>query len=62
VAGMIAISVVIYAFEFLNASVSALVIWGFVCFSMYVRDADRLEVEEARLHALVLNWERISRA
>ncbi len=61
VAGMIAISVAVYVVESFDPSISALLIWGFVCFSVYEKDEDRLNPEEARLRALVADWDKIER-
>jgi hypothetical protein len=61
VVGMVVISVVVYAFESLDPAISALLVWGFVCFSVYDKDDYRLDPDEARLQALVVDWERNGR-
>ena len=61
VAGMVVISVVVYVFESINPSISALLVWAFVCFSVYEKDDERLDPDQARLQALVVDWERTGR-
>ena len=56
VVGMVVISLAVYVFESFDPSISALLVWGFVCFSVYERDEDRLDPDQARLRAMVLDW------
>ena len=56
VVGMVAISVIVYVFESLDPSISALLVWGFVCFSVYESNGDRLDPDQARLRAMIIDW------